>query len=121
MIASNVLNLIEARGIPRGKASGFLRGIGFNYETTKAIVSGRRQEFTFYQIEILCIHLHCTPSDLFIYQPARHHKLPPDHPLLRIKSGNPLPKLNKTIASLPVELLNKLQEYADSLRQPPQP
>jgi hypothetical protein len=96
-------------------------GIGFNHDTAKAIVSGRLQQFTYYQIEILCIHLYCTPSDLFIYQPERHHKLPADHPLLRIKSGKPLPKLNKTIASLPVELLPKLQEYVDSLRQPPQP
>ncbi len=121
MIASNVLNLIEARGTPRRKASGFLRGIGFNYDTAKAIVSGRLQQFTYYQIEILCINLHCTPSDLFIYQPERHHKLPTDHPLLRIKSGKPLPKLSKTIASMPLEHLNKLQEYADSLQHPPEP
>lgn len=121
MLASNVLNLIEARGTSRRKASAFLRGIGFNYDTAKAIVSGRRQEFTYYQIEILCMNLHCTPSDLFIYQPERHHKLPADHPLLRIKSGKPLPKLGKTIASLPVEQLPKLQEYAETLRQPPQP
>ncbi|MBK7149829.1 MAG: helix-turn-helix transcriptional regulator [Bacteroidetes bacterium] len=121
MLASNVLNLLEARGISRKDASAMLRSMGFNSPITKAIMSGRRQNFTLHEIEILCIHLHCTPSDLFIYQPERHHKLPPDHPLLRIKSGKPLPKLSKTIASLPVELLNKLQEYADSLQQPPQP
>jgi DNA-binding Xre family transcriptional regulator len=81
--SSIVLNLkpvFAARNIMRPYA--YLLKIGINTTTANKMLKGEAIQLNFNQMTLLCLHLNCTPNDLFA---LREMSLPEHHELNKIK------------------------------------
>lgn len=68
--------LLAARNITRPTA--FLLKLGINSNTAHKMLKGKAVQLNFEYMTQLCLHLNCTPNDLFA---LREMQLPPNHAL----------------------------------------
>lgn len=85
----------------------YLLKIGFNPVSASKILKNEAIQVNFTQLTSLCLHLHCTPNDLFA---TRMMSLPPQHPLqnLAVYSTDSLPTIDAFLATKTLAEIQKI-------------
>ncbi len=68
MLLLDIPRILAEKGIANPKK--FLIGLGFYPQAATAILRGKRVRIDRDQIEKMCVALHCTPNELFSWQPG---------------------------------------------------
>lgn len=84
-IVIDLRNALAARNIKN--TSSFLISIGINNTSAIKLLHGKAVQVNMKQLTALCVHLNCTPNDLFV---LRDMNLPKDHALNALKVLEPV-------------------------------
>lgn len=93
---------MTARGIPDRAARQLLKGTGFR--------------INYSYIQILCVGLHCTPDDLFTWEPGNENPVDAHHPLQKLRGGNVLPDVSSKLKELTVEEIRRVEGFVRGMR-----
>jgi DNA-binding Xre family transcriptional regulator len=95
---------LAARNIVHGIS--FLLKIGINNVSANKLLHGKAVQINLTQLTTLCIHLNCTPNDLFA---LRDMQLPPHHALQAIRPlGEAVPNITQWLAGKTVAEIKEL-------------
>lgn len=114
MLIFNVKRIFELRGIE--KPYTFLVKHGFANQMATNICNNKIGYVKASQMEKLCLLLHCTPNDLFEWQPNENFTNAENHPLKALTREKPSPHISKLIKDLPVEKMSELEELIKNLK-----
>ena len=108
MINYNFDRIFKARGIDRPFT--YLTKAGFSDNFATKIKNNRVKRIGLKELEKLCILLHCTPNDFYEWIPDANSQADKDHPLQVIRQSDKVFDLTKTLNSVPLGELDKIEE-----------
>ena len=108
MIRFNFDRIFKARGID--KPFTYLTKAGFSDNFASKIKNNRIARIGLNELERLCILLHCTPNDFYEWIPDANSQADKDHPLQVIRHSDKVVDLTKTLNSVPLGELDKIEE-----------
>lgn len=114
MLYFNIKRLLDLRGIDKPYA--FLVKNGFVSQTATNLVNNRVGHIKPAQMEKLCLLLHCTPNDLFDWQPDKNSRIADNHPLKSLVKEKNAPPISEIVKDVPVEKLAQLEALINSLK-----
>lgn len=106
MLKLNLNRIFKVKGI--AKPNQYLIKIGNSEVYASNLVSEKVTSVKFHKLEQMCIHLNCTPNDLFDYIPSKNHTLPANHALHSISKSEAIAEVNKLLHDLPMEKIEEL-------------
>lgn len=107
MLTLNLTPIFRNRGIERPYA--FLVKAGFTPHTANVLLNSKTRVFRLNHIEKLCLMLNCEPNDLLVWHPNKDEIIPGDHPLTKLKQGEPMSVDLKTrLLNMPYSELKNL-------------
>jgi len=113
MIYFNVKRVLKLRGIENPYK--FLTKNGFVSQTATNLANNQIGHIKPEQMEKLCLLLHCTPNDLFEWQPDANMLGSENHPLKALVRA-PSPHISELVKDLPVEKMPELEEIIKNLK-----
>ena len=108
MLQYNFTKIFYARGIE--KPSPYLQKFGFSENFTRKIISGDVRALRLSSLEKLCLILQCTPNDVIEWIPDEGNEVDEKHPLNKIKKNNKVVNILKTLNSVPIDKLVKIEK-----------
>ncbi len=108
MLQYNFTRIFYARGIE--KPSSYLQKNGFSENFTRKIISGDVRALRLSSLEKLCLILQCTPNDVIEWIPDEGSKVDEKHPLNKIKKNDKVVDILKTLNSVPIDMLEKIEK-----------
>ncbi|MBK3516581.1 helix-turn-helix domain-containing protein [Carboxylicivirga marina] len=111
MLEYDFTRVMKARGID--KPFKFLRQAGFSANFASKIKNNRVLRLTTEQLEKLCLLFKCTPNDLMVWTPTDSAHVD-DHPLHKIRKSDVQVDMLKTINSIPLEHLSRINQLIKS-------
>ena len=93
---------MTTRGIPDRAARQFLKGTGFR--------------INYSYMQILCVGLHCTPDDLFTYEPNDENLIDAHHPLQKLRRENTTPDVTSALRELTVEEIRRVEGFVKGMK-----
>lgn len=108
MLNYNFTRILKARGIEN--PSIFLQKHGFSQNFTRNIINGNARALRLSSLEKLCIILQCSPNDVMEWVPDEGSKIEESHPLNKIKKTDKVANILKTLNSIPLAELEKIDE-----------
>lgn len=94
----------------------FLMKNGFVSQTAWNLANNQASYIKPDQMEKLCILLHCTPNDLFEWQPEANFANAETHPLKALVREQPAKNISELVKDLPVEKMSELEEIIKNLK-----
>lgn len=108
-IVINLAPVLAARNI--AYTSTYLIKIGINNVSATKLLKGKAVQINLRQLTTLCLHLNCTPNDLFA---LRDMQLPPNHALHTLKPVETAPPdINKWLVGKSIEEVTALLAAAN--------
>lgn len=107
MIRYNFDRVFKARAVDHPTA--FLRRAGLSDNFSNNIRHNRVFRLSLKHIEILCLSLHCTPNDFMEWIPDKNVDVNEEHPLNMIRPPEVEVNLTKTLNSIPLGKLEKIE------------
>ena len=114
MLKLNIRKLFFSKGIHAPHAWMTIRGIPDR--AARQLLKGTGFRINYSYMQILCIGLHCTPDDLFTYEPNDENSIDAHHPLLKLRGGNALPDVTSALRELTVEQIKQLEERIKEIK-----
>jgi DNA-binding Xre family transcriptional regulator len=108
MINYNFDRIFKARGID--KPFTYLTKAGFSDNFATKVKNNKVKRLGLKELEKLCILLYCTPNDFYEWIPDANLKADKDHPLQVIRQSDKVFDLTKTLNSVPLGELDKIEE-----------
>ena len=108
MIIYNFDRIFKARGVNRPFTYLTKAGFGDNFATK--INRNKVKRIELKELEKLCVLLRCTPNDFLEWIPEDDAQIDEKHPLYTIRKSNKVFDLTKTLNSVPLSELDKLEE-----------
>lgn len=108
MLRYNFDRIFRARGIEKRFA--YLRRAGFSDNFAVRINKNNVANIRLQEIEKLCILLRCTPNDFFEWVPDNENDVPKDHPIYAIRKSEKVVDITKTLNSVPLNKLDKIEQ-----------
>jgi DNA-binding Xre family transcriptional regulator len=108
MINYNFDRIFKARGID--KPFTYLTKAGFSDNYATKIKNNKIKRIGLKELERLCVLLHCTPNDFYEWIPDANSQEDKDHPLQVIRQSDKVFDLTKTLNSVPLGELDKIEE-----------
>ena len=108
MLNYNFSRVIKARGIEN--PSIFLQKQGFSQNFALNIINGNTRSLRLSSLEKLCIILKCTPNDVMEWVPDDESNVEENHPLNKIKKNDKVLNILKTLNSIPLDELEKIDK-----------
>lgn len=108
MINYNFYRIFKARGVD--KPFTYLTKAGFSDNYATKIKNNKIRRIGLKELEKLCILLRCTPNDFYEWIPENDGQVNKDHPLNVIRKSDKVFDLTKTLNSVPLGELDKLEE-----------
>ena len=115
MLRFDLSHIMMHRGIDN--PTRFLYKAGFTSSMASRLMSGQTESPNIRHISKLCRLLHCTPNDLYTYQPDGSGPLPADHPLQKLVRTETTATVAERLKTLPLEKLEALSQYIDMLNE----
>jgi DNA-binding Xre family transcriptional regulator len=112
MINFNFDRIFKARGVD--KPFTYLRKAGFSDNFATKIKNNKIRRIGFKELEKLCLLLRCTPNDLYEWTPDTDSQIDDDHPIQAIRKSEKVFDLTKTLNSIPLSDLDKIEELINS-------
>ncbi|MBK8659178.1 MAG: helix-turn-helix transcriptional regulator [Bacteroidetes bacterium] len=102
MAAKNITNMLP-----------WLVKIGIPSRSAIKLLSGKAKHVYLPHIELICLHMNCTPNDLFSWTPAPHaQQRLSNHPLQEIKGGTETPNVQHYVKQLSRKGIAEVEKYA---------
>jgi DNA-binding Xre family transcriptional regulator len=114
MLRYNIKRVLVLRGIERPHS--FLMKNGFASQTARNFMTNNVVHIKPAQIERLCVLLHCTPNDLYEWQPNASAPVAENHPLKELKREKPAQSFSQMVKDLPVEKMSELESIINELK-----
>ena len=108
MIIYNFDRIFKARGVIRPFT--FLTKAGFGDNFATKINRNKVKRIELKELEKLCVLLRCTPNDFMEWIPEDDAQVDKNHPLYTIRKSDKVFDLTKTLNSVPLQELDKLEE-----------
>lgn len=108
MIRYNFDRVFKARGVERPLT--FMRKAGLSANFASNVKYNRVSRLSLKHIEILCLSLRCTPNDFMEWIPNKDDNVDEEHPLNVIRKPEEEINMTKTINSIPLGKLKKIDE-----------
>ena len=108
MITYNFDRIFKARGVD--KPFTYLKKAGFSDNYSTKIKNNKVRRIGLKELEKLCILLRCSPNDFYEWIPENDAQIDKDHPLNVIRKTDKVFDLTKTLNSVPLSELDKLEE-----------
>jgi len=108
MLQYNFKRVLKARGIENYTV--YLQSFGFSQEFSRKIVNGKARIIRLSSLEKLCIILQCTPNDVIEWIPDNDSKVEENHPLNKKKKNEKVVNILKTLNSVPIDKLEKIEQ-----------
>lgn len=112
MIKYNFNRVFKARGID--KPFTYLTKAGFSDNFATKIKNDKIKRLGLKELEKLCILLRCTPNDIYEWNPDDDSQVDKDHPLSVIRKSDKVFDLTKTLNSVPLAELDKIEELINN-------
>lgn len=93
----------------------FLVQHGFNYHTAGNLLRNERSSIAYKHLEKLCLLLHCTPNDLFVWQKPKDTVISDSHPLHQLKPPAQSVSVTKKLQELPLDQLEQVKQFIKNL------
>lgn len=100
--------IFKARGIAHPFT--YLRNAGFSDTLASRIKNNKVKRLGMIHLEKLCILLKCTPNDVVAWVPDSKTDIEADHPLNSLRQTDTEIDLVKTINSIPLGKLEKIEQ-----------
>ncbi len=114
MLVLNIKKELAAKNIT--KPLSWLTKLGISRDCALKLLSGKAKRVDLSHIELICLHLHCTPNDLFSWTPAPHaQQRLAKHPLQEIKGGTETPDLQHYVKQLSRKGIAALEKHAQKM------
>ena len=113
MIKLNLQQAIKDKGIEN--PSRFLNKCGIPYYTTSKLLNNQTESIPFKYLQLICLNLHCTPDDLFVWIPDPNNNAPDNHPLNKLMQKTESQTITQKIKQLPFEKIQQINNYIDEL------
>jgi DNA-binding Xre family transcriptional regulator len=108
-IVINLAPVLAARNITY--TTTYLMKIGINNVSATKLIKGKAVQINLNQLTLICLHLNCTPNDLFA---LRDMQLPPNHALHALKPVDVAPPdINKWLVGKSIEEITALLAEAN--------
>lgn len=108
MLQFNFDRMLKARGIEMPFS--YLKRNGFADKLATNIKNNNIRRMNLSTVEKLCIVLRCTPNDLVEWIPDESFENDQDHPLNQIKKSDLVVNITKTLNSVPLAKLEKIDK-----------
>ncbi len=108
MLEYNFTRVMKARGID--KPFRFLRDAGFSVNFASKIKNNKVRRLEVTQLEKLCKLFKCTPDDMMVWTPEGDDVADKTHPLNKIRRTDVDIDMLKTINSIPLEQLERIDK-----------
>ncbi|WP_162126843.1 helix-turn-helix domain-containing protein [Flavobacterium phycosphaerae] len=82
MIKLNIRQALKSKGIENTHQ--FLNQCQIPYHTASRLLNNNVESINFKYLEKICLHLHCTIDDLFLWIPEDTKTISPNHPLQKL-------------------------------------
>lgn len=109
MLKLKLEEVIQSRGIVNPYH--YLVKNGFNYYTAGRLLRNERDSVSYVHLEKLCLLLDCSPSDLFVWQPAKDADVAPNHSLQKLRPKPDDLNLFQTLKKLPFDKLEQIKQF----------
>ncbi|MFN7118258.1 MAG: helix-turn-helix domain-containing protein [Saprospiraceae bacterium] len=93
----------------------FLVKNGFNYHTARHLLRNERDSLSYKNLEKLCLLLHCTPNDLFVWQKPTDAVVAENHPLHQLKPKPQEVNIMQKLQELPLDKLELVKQFVKEL------
>jgi hypothetical protein len=93
----------------------FLVKNGFNYHTAGHLLRNERDSLSYKNLEKLCLLLHCTPNDLFVWQKPKDSVIAENHPLNQLKPKPQDINVTQKLQELPLDKLEQVKQFIKDL------
>ncbi|MGL1887639.1 MAG: helix-turn-helix transcriptional regulator [Reichenbachiella sp.] len=103
----NVSRLLTIRGIQ--KPYNYLINLGLSHKVVHRMLSNKAVGIKMYQLEKLCLSLHCTPNDLMTWEEG-NQSVGADHPVMKLVDRSTDSLTVEQLRKLPLEKLDLLKE-----------
>lgn len=93
----------------------FLVKNSFNYHTAGLLLRNERDSLSHKNLEKLCLLLHCTPNDLFVWQKPKDTLVADHHPLYQLKKKPQEVSVTQKLQELPLAQLEQVKQFIKNL------
>lgn len=115
MLQLKLATILANRGIQKPLAH--LVKSGFTYHTAHRLLHNTVDSISFKHLEQLCLALHCSVEELFVWHKPNNQSIPDDHPLGKLVLQNNQLSLAESLRTLPLNKLEELNRFAHTLKQ----
>ncbi|MGL2965444.1 helix-turn-helix domain-containing protein [Flavobacterium sp. XGLA_31] len=113
MLKLNLHQALQSKGIEN--MNGFLHQCGIPYYTATRLIHNQVGSIPFKYLEKICIHLHCTPDELFIWTPDSENAISHPHPMQKLEPKAQSQTITQKIKQLPFDKIREINNYIDQL------
>ncbi len=107
MLILDVERICKEKGI--SNPSVWLRGLGFHSKMVTLLMRRQSRRLDYRHLEKICLALHCTPDDLFAWQPDADGAVAANHPLQAlVRVGKP--DIQTLLRDIPSHKMDALRE-----------
>lgn len=89
---------------------------GFVRSTASKLLNGQARYVKDEHLEKLCLLLHCTPNDLFVWKPEANSLTAEGHPLQALKRGEAPKNITEIVKEIPLDKLDRVESLLDQLK-----
>ena len=116
MIKLNIQQALKNKGIEN--TNKFLHQCEIPYYTASRLLNNNVESINFKYLEKICLHLHCTIDDLFVWIPDSNNKTAEDHPLQKLAQKTTNQTITQKLKQLPFDKIEQINNYIDGLNNP---
>jgi hypothetical protein len=103
-----ITELMDEIGMKKPRYKPFIQR-GISYYVVEKYLLDRKKDMGLAHLEIFCLHLRCTPNDVFNWTPDPNHPVDKDHPLHQL-SGRKKFNVQEELKKLTPEQIKKVFE-----------
>ncbi|MBL0310058.1 MAG: helix-turn-helix transcriptional regulator [Bacteroidetes bacterium] len=113
MFVLKIRELLAARDLSHPHPA--LTTIGIPHSSATRLLNKKVKQVNMKHLELICIHYHCTPNDIFYWEPDSKAWDIPNHPLQKLRTKK-FPNLIAEIRQMPLEDLEAIQKIIEEKR-----
>ena len=115
MLTYNLFPIFNLRGIPN--PYNYLVKLGISPTVARKMLFNDSYIMRLKHIELMCLHLNCTPNDLLMYVPSPSRNLSQTIPLDKLRKENNEANLQTQLQSLNIDQLKEVSTIIDQYKE----
>ena len=88
---------------------------GFSPYIVSRMLNNKTKSISFRQLEKLCLLLHCTPNDLYVWQAVGKASRNPNQPVQQLVPSYQKPLLQTTFNHLPIHKIREIRQTIEAV------